>query len=78
MLIQNNFANKNETDSLKNLIEEISESLGGMISHERIVQVVSEISTQYRDATVTSFVPIFIQRYADETLRREIQHNGAR
>ena len=78
MIIQNNFAVKDETDSLENLIEEISVSLGGVLSHERIAQVVTEIASDYQNATVTSFVPIFIQRYAFERLGKEIQHNNAR
>ena len=78
MIIQNNFAVKDETDSLENLIEEISVSLGGVLSHERIAQVVTEITADYRDATVTSFVPIFIQRFAHQRLGEEIQHNKAR
>lgn len=78
MIIQNNFAVKDETNSLENLIEEISESLSGALSHERIAQVVTEIASDYKNATVTSFVPIFIQRYAYERLGKEIQHNKAR
>ncbi len=55
------------------LIEEIWRDLGGQVSQAHIVQVAREVETEYFDATVTMFVPIFIHRETRERLLQEIQ-----
>ena len=45
-------------------IEEIWKDLGGRISQEAIREVVNEIAAEFQDATVTSFIPILLQREA--------------
>ena len=65
--------NNDTAKAVEKLIDEISEKLGGMISKERIQQVVFEVAADYQNATVRSFVPIFIQRFAHEKLSDEIK-----
>ena len=77
MLAQTNLNNTDAAKSIEKLIDEISEKFGGVFSNERITEVVFEIAADYQDATVSSFVPIFIQRFAHEKLSREIKTKDA-
>lgn len=49
------------------LIDRIWSDLGKQIPHEHIRQVALEIAAEFRQAKVTTFVPIFIRR---QTLQR--------
>jgi hypothetical protein len=53
------------------LVEKIWCDLGKQISHEHIRQVALEVATEFREAKVTVFVPIFIHRL---TLQRFGNH----
>jgi hypothetical protein len=54
------------------LIELIWHDLDGQVVREQIRQVASEIADEFRTATITTFVPIFIRRQAREKLRTQI------
>jgi hypothetical protein len=51
------------------LIEQIWHDLGGQVARERIHQVAAEVAAEFRTATVTAFVPLFIRRQACKKLR---------
>ena len=61
------------------LIEQIWHDLDGQVAREQIRQVVAEIAAEFRTATVTAFVPIFIRRRAREKLgtRVDESHHSA-
>jgi hypothetical protein len=44
------------------LIEQIWQDLGGQVSRERIRQIAAEAAAEFRTATVTAFVPVFVRR----------------
>ena len=50
------------------LIEQIWHDLDGHVTREQVRQVVTEIAAEFRTATITAFVPIFIRRQAREKL----------
>lgn len=50
------------TIQLDDLVEQIWRDLDRQISPERIRQVAAEVAAEYLDATVTTFVPIFVYR----------------
>ena len=60
-------------EALELLVEEIWRDLEGKVTHEQIRQVASQIATQFNNATVTTFVPIFIRRQTRETLRSVVE-----
>jgi hypothetical protein len=49
------------------LIEQIWQDLGGQVPRERIRQIAAEAAAEFRTATVTAFVPVFVRR---RTLKR--------
>ncbi len=52
------------------VVTKLSTSLGGAVPVERIEQVLRDLLEQeFSEARVTSFLPIFLHRYAIETLR---------
>ena len=51
------------------LIEKIWCDLGKRITHEHIRQVALEVAAEFREAKVTTFVPIFIHRLTFDRLR---------
>jgi hypothetical protein len=46
------------------LVETIWQDLEGRASHEQIRQLASEVASEFEDATVTTFIPIILQRRA--------------
>jgi hypothetical protein len=60
---------KHLDEVLESLIEDIWRDLGGEVTHEQIRQAAREVAAQFQDATVTTFVPIFIRRRTREKLR---------
>jgi hypothetical protein len=54
------------------LIEKIWQELNGQVPRQRIRQVAAEVAAKFEQATVTTFVPIFIHRYTCERLKREL------
>ncbi|MFN8454785.1 MAG: hypothetical protein U0401_08975 [Anaerolineae bacterium] len=50
------------------LIEEIWRDLGKQITHEQIRQAALEVADEFRDATIITFIPIFIRRLTFEKL----------
>jgi hypothetical protein len=57
------------------LIEQIWHDLDGKVNREQICQVVTEIAAEFRTATVTTFVPIFIRRQAREKLETRVNES---
>ena len=53
------------------LIEEIWHDLDRQITRERIRQVATEEAAGFRNATVTTFVPIFVRRWTRDRLGHE-------
>ncbi len=51
------------------LIEQIWQDLGGQVSRERIRQIAAEAAAEFRTATVTAFVPVFVRRRTLERLQ---------
>lgn len=52
------------------VVTKLSTSLGGAVPVERIEQVLRDLLEQeFSEARVTTFLPIFLHRYAIETLR---------
>ncbi len=51
------------------LIESISLELGGRVDREQIWRVVQEVKAKYLDATVDTFIPIFVRREVIERLK---------
>jgi hypothetical protein len=60
------------------LVTRISLSLGGGVPRERIEQVLRDLLEQeFSEARVTAFLPVFLHRYAIETLRHVPPPGGA-
>jgi hypothetical protein len=59
---------------LESVVEDIWRDLDGQVTHEQIRQAANEIATQFHDATVTTFVPIFIRRRTREKLRSQAEN----
>ena len=53
------------------LVEALWQDLDGQVSRQQIARAVTQIAAKFEQATVTAFVPIFIQRQALERLRRD-------
>lgn len=51
-------------------IESIWKDLGGKVPPEEIQQAVADVSSEFQDARITQFVPIFVRRRAIDQLKR--------
>lgn len=49
-------------------IHEIWVSLAGQVTHEHIYQIATEVASTYKDAKITTFLPILIRRQTLERL----------
>lgn len=49
-------------------IHEIWVSLAGQVTHEHIYQMAIEVASKYKDAKITTFLPILIRRQILERL----------
>lgn len=58
------------------LIEQIWHDLGGQVSRERIHQIAAEAAAEFRTATVTAFIPIFVRRRTLKKLQMLIDEKG--
>ena len=58
------------------LVDEIWKELGGRVERARVYAVAQEAEREFRDATVTLFVPLFIRRLTSERLMVEINGEG--
>jgi hypothetical protein len=54
---------------LEALTEQLWDELGGEVDRRTICSVLTEVAARYRDARITTFVPIFVRRDALEILR---------
>lgn len=55
------------------VIETIWSDLEGRVDREQVRQVALEVAQDFADATVTSFVPLFIRRRTYERLKRLVE-----
>jgi hypothetical protein len=62
-------AQEHPAGELETLIDQVWNDLQGQVSRATIQQALLEIIPKYQDATVTTFVPLFIRRDAVNTLR---------
>jgi hypothetical protein len=58
------------------LIEQIWQDLGGQVPRERIRQIAAEAAAEFRTATVTAFVPVFVRRRTLNKLHMLIEDEG--
>jgi hypothetical protein len=58
------------------LVETLWQDLDGRVPRQKIARAVSQVAARFEEATVTSFVPIFIRRQALEYLRHQPFDNG--
>ncbi len=66
-----------DTDYLDDsFIEQIWHDLGSQVTRERIHQIAAETAAEFRTATVTAFVPVFVRRRTREKLEMLIGENG--
>lgn len=59
------------------LTDQIWQDLGRQVPRARIQQVVLEVASQFHDATVTTYLPIFIRRLTRERLENKPCGDGA-
>jgi hypothetical protein len=59
---------------LESVVEGIWRDLDGQVTHEQIRQAASEVASEFQDATITAFVPIFIRRLTREKLRSKAEN----
>ena len=57
------------------LIEDIWSDLEGKVTRDNILQVATEVATKFREASVMTFVPIFIRRQTSERLKARLKGN---
>lgn len=57
------------------LIQEIWVSLAGEVTREHIYQIATEVASEYKDAKVTTFLPVLIRRQTLERLKAT-DHDG--
>jgi hypothetical protein len=60
------------------LVEQIWQDLGGQVPRERIHQIADEAAAEFRTATVTAFVPVFVRRRTLKKLQMLIEARGSR
>jgi hypothetical protein len=60
------------------LIEQIWQDLGGQVTRERIRQTAAEAAAEFRTATVTAFIPIFVRRRTRAKLAALMDGEGNR
>lgn len=61
------------------VVEAIARELGGTVAAERIEDLLRELlEREFRDARITTFVPIFLHRTASERLRSELPSQPGR
>ena len=54
------------------LVEKIWFELDEQATREQIRQAAAKVAAQFQDATITTFIPIFIYRHTCEKLKREL------
>jgi hypothetical protein len=60
------------------LVEQIWQDLGGQVPREQIHQIAAEAAAEFRTATVTAFVPVFVRRRTLKKLQMLIEEKGNR
>lgn len=57
---------------LHTVIERASRDFAGRVTQQHILDVVGEVASHYRDARVTSYLPIMVSRLTRERLLQEL------
>jgi protein-tyrosine phosphatase-like protein len=57
---------------LHTVIEHMCRDFAGRVTHQRVLDVVGEVASHYRDARVTSYLPILVSRFTRERLLPEL------
>lgn len=60
-------------DWLHKVIEHACHDFAGRVSHEHILEVAREVAARFRDARVTSYVPVLVGRFTRERLQQELR-----
>lgn len=70
-------AEENDVLALVNeeLVEDIWRDLEGRVARENILQVATEVAAKFQEASVMTFVPIFIRRQTSERLKARLKSN---
>lgn len=58
------------------LVEKLWHDLNGQVSREKIARSITQTAERFRDASVTAFVPIFIERFALEQLKGQLKEKS--
>lgn len=58
--------------TLTELVDSISKDAGQGVSRARIEEVASEVVAQFENATITAYVPIFVDRMIRARLRENM------
>jgi hypothetical protein len=62
-------------DWLHTVIDHACRDFAGRVTHQRVLDIVGEVASHYRDARVTSYLPILVSRFTRERLLRELSGN---
>ncbi len=65
--------NGEEMCGLGAVIEQIWDDLDGQVSQARIRQVATGVAAKFKDATVTTHIPLFVRHLTREWLKEEIK-----
>ena len=60
------------------VIERTCRDLGGRVAQERVLAVAQEVAANYRDARVTSYRPLLVNRFTRERLLQEIASDNSK
>ena len=60
------------------VIDRTCRDFAGRVSRQHIIDVVREVASHYRDARVTSYLPIIVSRFTRERLLRELAEDDAK
>ena len=63
---------------LHTVIEHTCRDFAGRVTQQRIRDVVREVASHYRDARVTSYLPILVSRFTRERLLQELGKDDAK
>jgi hypothetical protein len=70
------FAETNDSDvkhDLNHLVWQVWHELGGQVPRARIRQVAMQVAAGFRNATVTTYIPLYIRHLTREWLKEEIR-----
>ena len=66
------------SDWLHSVIESICRDFAGRVAREHVVTVAGQIALRFRDARVSTYVPLLVGRFTRERLLKELAANSAK